>query len=102
MVSPQRYFEEIAARRRELDSIYPAGYLSIMSVSNLGKNVTAGSVSEVSLSLAAKAITDGTHRLLTPAELAAQIDSEAARKKQIVGEDRQALRQRIDGVFGAK
>jgi hypothetical protein len=102
MVSPQRYFAEVADKRRELDNIYPAGFCLLVSVANLGKNTTAGSMTEVSTALAAKGIIDGTQRLLTANELAAQTDSEAARKKQISGEDRQALRQRINGVFGAK
>jgi len=101
MISPTQYFAAIADKRRELDGIYSSGFCGIVSLLNLDKNTTAGSISEVSTALAAKSIVNSTHRLQTAEEIKAYEDSQSSRRKQILADDRQALRRRINATLGA-
>jgi hypothetical protein len=100
MLSPKEYFGRIAEQRRKLDIQFPNGFCQIVSISNFDKNVIAGSRCEVSTTLAAKGIIDGTQRLQTAAEVKEYEASCSAARSAILVEERASLRLRISAKLG--
>jgi hypothetical protein len=64
----QSYYYSIELKRSELYERFPTGHCRVMSLDNLEHNTTAGNVCEAPIELAAKLITETTHRLCTSEE----------------------------------
>ena len=100
MLSPQKYFAQISEERSSLDKQFPNGFCYILSVLNMNKNTTPGSVCQVSTALAAKSIINSTHRLLTVEEVDAFEIAEEARAKLIVKDDGISIKRRVRSLLG--
>jgi hypothetical protein len=100
MFNAQQFFGAVADQQRQLEIQFPQGFLNIISIGNVSRGITAGSISEVTPRVGAKALVEGTHRLLVPAETEALLSAQAARRQNILAEDRASLRRRINGTLG--
>lgn len=101
MYNAQQFYGAIADQKRQLDIQFPQGFCNIISLPNVSRGITAGSVSEVTTRVAAKALVEGTHRLLAAEETQEFVSANAERRRHILAEDRASLRRRISGSLGA-
>jgi hypothetical protein len=96
----RKYYAEVSAQRKKLEHQFPQGFCYIVSVHNLDKGTTAGSISQVSTSLAAKALVDSTHELMEADDVLAHEAAEFERRKAIAQQDGASIKRRVKSLFG--
>jgi hypothetical protein len=96
----RKHFNEVSEQRKKLEQQFPQGFCYIVSLDNLGKGTTAGSVSQVSVQLAAKFLVDATHELLDADDVLAHEAAEAERRKGIAKDDGAAIKRRVRSMLG--
>jgi hypothetical protein len=64
------HYEEIRIETARLSEQHPTGYVFVTSERNVLMNSTPGTVSEVSVKIAARSIVDKVARIATPEEIA--------------------------------
>jgi hypothetical protein len=96
----KRYYTEVSEQRKKLETSFPQGWCYIVSVDNLGKGTTAGSVSQVSVQLAARFLVDSTHELMDADDVLAHEAAEAERRKAIAQQDGVSIKRRVKSLFG--
>ena len=70
MQEPSAYFAVIKADEERLNKIFPNRCLYIMSIKNIGRGSTGGTVAEVSTRIAARHFAENTARPATDSEIA--------------------------------
>jgi hypothetical protein len=96
----RKYFSEVSLQRKALEQQFPQGFCYIVSIHNLDKGTTAGSISQVSVQLAAKALVDSTHELMEADDVLAYQTAETQRRMAIAQQDGASIKRRVKSLFG--
>lgn len=81
----------VAARKLELQQLYPDGFLYIVTREVVEKRMTAGAVHQVSVANAARFLTEGTHDIATDEQIRAYEAHNAVIRETLISAQNAAI-----------